>query len=230
MTSLADRFNQALDFSGKSKADLAKACKVHPSAVSQWFNGKTKELAASNLTKAAAFLGVSARWLSTGRGEMTDGAVIPLSEDMEVPDDVVGIPSFVIRASAGPGAPIYMDELEATQEFYSTAFLAAKNLKPKDCKVFIVTGSSMEPFLWDGDKVLVDCTPIGYDDIKEGSVYVFTYYGEMRIKILFKDLRRGLVVKSYNQNVPDEILTAEELNTNFGMVGRVRDRRGSGFL
>ena len=63
---LKDRLAQALARSGKTKIELARYCGVSHPSVTNWFNGRTKELAASNAMKAAAFMGVNVEWLTTG--------------------------------------------------------------------------------------------------------------------------------------------------------------------
>lgn len=56
---LKDRLAEALAQSGKSKIELARYCGVSHPSVTNWFNGRTKELTSSNAMKAAVFLGVS---------------------------------------------------------------------------------------------------------------------------------------------------------------------------
>ena len=86
-------------------------------------------------------------------------------------------------------------------------------------------GDSMEPYLWDGDKILVDCSP---EDIISGKVYVFMINGKMRVKVL-RPLINGLLIRSFNPEIPDETLTANDLET-FKLIGRVRDRAGNSWL
>ena len=68
LPTFAERLVYAMDEKGISPADLAKAVKVTPSAVSQWRSGQTKNLRPDNLFKVADILGVNARWLATGMG------------------------------------------------------------------------------------------------------------------------------------------------------------------
>lgn len=59
-----------------SQAELARACGVKAPSVNGWLSGKSKFLRGENLLKAAARLGVSAKWLAEGKGPMRtpDGA------------------------------------------------------------------------------------------------------------------------------------------------------------
>lgn len=71
MNSLAERLRWALNYSGKKKIDIAKACSITRSAVSFWFSGETQSLEASNLTTTAKLLSVVPHWLATGEGPRT---------------------------------------------------------------------------------------------------------------------------------------------------------------
>lgn len=75
MTTLSERMKEALEGSGASPADLARACQVKPPSVSNWLSGETKSLKASTAIRAAEFLGVSQLWLTEGRGPKLPAAV-----------------------------------------------------------------------------------------------------------------------------------------------------------
>ena len=52
--------------------------------------------------------------------------------------------------------------------------------------------------------------------------------GKMRVKVL-RPLINGLLIRSFNPEIPDETLTANDLET-FKLIGRVRDRAGNSWL
>lgn len=67
---LKDRLKSLLDENpGLNQTGLARACGIKPPSVNDWFSGKTKTLKGQNLLRAAAYFGVNAEWLSSGRGE-----------------------------------------------------------------------------------------------------------------------------------------------------------------
>lgn len=70
MKTLSDRVALALKHAGISQADLARACKISAVSVNNWLSGETRSLRATTAIAAAEALGVSAEWLSSGRGEM----------------------------------------------------------------------------------------------------------------------------------------------------------------
>lgn len=57
-----------------SNSALARACGVSSAAVGQWLNNDTKAPKAENIFKIAAATGVSAKWLTTGKGRMVEGS------------------------------------------------------------------------------------------------------------------------------------------------------------
>ena len=68
---LKDRLSKALAENPElSQADLARACKIKPPSVSDWFSGATQTLKGANLLNASACLGVSPQWLAAGKGPM----------------------------------------------------------------------------------------------------------------------------------------------------------------
>jgi transcriptional regulator with XRE-family HTH domain len=84
MSTLKDRINWAFDTLHQrrkkndggtfTREDLARACKVKPSSVSDWFSGNTKSLKAEPSIRAAIFLDVLPLWLICGEGQRTQTA------------------------------------------------------------------------------------------------------------------------------------------------------------
>lgn len=85
-TTFGKRLELALEQRGKSRADLARMLRspktgelgISPSAVAQLINGKSHSANGENTVRAARFLGVSAYWLGTGEGPMTENKAQPL--------------------------------------------------------------------------------------------------------------------------------------------------------
>lgn len=69
MTTMQERLNAAMDYGNKTKADLARACKISRTAVSKWFT-TGKNLQMEHLFAVADVCRVDARWLAIGQGEM----------------------------------------------------------------------------------------------------------------------------------------------------------------
>jgi transcriptional regulator with XRE-family HTH domain len=78
--SLGQRLLAALEFSGKSQSDLARALDVGRQAIQQMCAGYNDNPSARRIFKIADVLGVSPRWLALGVGPMTDGEKLKPNE------------------------------------------------------------------------------------------------------------------------------------------------------
>ncbi|MDO4683997.1 MAG: LexA family transcriptional regulator [Lautropia sp.] len=63
-----DRLKEALRISGKTRTQLAEELDISPTAVSNWFTGKTEGMRAQTATRFEAATGVRAAWIVTGEG------------------------------------------------------------------------------------------------------------------------------------------------------------------
>jgi len=67
---LAERLQESLSLAGANQSELARAVGIRPASVNDWVSGKTREIEAGNLLRAAAFLKVRPEWLAMGKGPM----------------------------------------------------------------------------------------------------------------------------------------------------------------
>lgn len=234
MTSLSERLNSALAEAKVkkpylSKSGLAKHCGVRPSTVTDWFNGTTKTMNARCGLLAAEYLSVSSVWLVSGEGDRVSQNV-KIVEDENVATDLglIAIPEFEVQFACGDfmGEPSFHELEDCSKAWYRPDWFQQRQINPANCKRFKVRGPSMEPLMYDGDTILVDCTP---HEIIPGKVYAFCVTGQMRVKCLYPMLNGSMLVKSLNQNVPDEIIPLCDMES-FVLIGRVRDRSGGSFF
>jgi DNA-binding Xre family transcriptional regulator len=68
------------------KTDLAKACDANPASVTDWFNGKTKNIEARYLLPACKFLDVSPFWVMLGDEVDYDYSSVPDNLQIPAPD------------------------------------------------------------------------------------------------------------------------------------------------
>lgn len=69
-STLAERIKDAMKGPPKvSGVELAEACGITPTSVSDWRRGKSKTIEGSNLLAAAKHLNVRAEWLANGMGQ-----------------------------------------------------------------------------------------------------------------------------------------------------------------
>jgi len=64
-----ERIARAIKVSGLKKGDIAAACGVANSAVTQWISGESKSLKPENLFALAKVTGFNAQWLAIGEGQ-----------------------------------------------------------------------------------------------------------------------------------------------------------------
>lgn len=73
---LKERLEAVFDPAKHTKADLARAAKVRPPSVSEWFSGKSVSMKGLTLLRAAAYLEVNALWLATGEGPRSNAYAV----------------------------------------------------------------------------------------------------------------------------------------------------------
>jgi len=85
-----------------------------------------------------------------------------------------GVHGYAIELDNGDKAPV----------FFRKDWVHTNHYKPEKLVAFRVSGSSMEPSLWDGDLVVINL-----DDTRptDGDVFAVSYEGEPGIKRLRRD-------------------------------------------
>lgn len=144
-----------------------------------------------------------------------------------VPDDVVLVPESKIEFAGGDGRVNYElieDEEPAT---YRRSWFQKYGINPDRVRRFRVTGDSMEPLLFARDTILVNLDEI---EVIDGRLYAIRYGDQLRVKYLSKRLDGTLVLRSVNPAYKDEEVPAELANEHITVIGRVRDRSGTGGL
>lgn len=186
---LSDRINAALSGGkGLTQAGLARACGISRASVNAWVNGKTDSIDGKYLTTAAAYLGVSAHWLSTGEGPMLPGSGATANTQVVHLDDNPQYPAirrvkFKLSAGASGFGVDYLDEQDAPIVFRREWF-DRNGYRPDKLFAVRVANGSMEPGLWHGDTVVVNTEQA---EPKDGAVFAVNYEGELVIKRLVRD-------------------------------------------
>lgn len=214
-----DRIKRARKYAGLVQQQLASLTGITQASISELETGKSQ--ASSYSASIAKACGVDPLWLETGRGEMiaTQGDLIsPPSES-----DYAMIPIYSAAGGCGNG---YMNdhvELKGSQAF-SLDWLSKQGVRPENAAVMTATGSSMEPFIFDGDVVLFDKTDM---EPRHRQVYVIRRPDcSLSIKRLVLQLNGDWIVKSDNPNYEDERVSAESIH-ELPFLGRVRWRGGN---
>ena len=127
----------------------------------------------------------------------------------DLPEGVYAlVPRIGVRLSAGEGIEaVSEDELPALA--FRESWLRKKHVScRKNLRVLEVRGSSMEPYLHEGDVVLID---MGQNTVIDGEVFALKYGVELRIKRLSKRFDGGLIIRSDNPRYPEEVVPPDSM-------------------
>lgn len=229
------RLRQAREAKGLNKTEFAKLVGVSNPTVTDWEKsidtGGIKEVSGQNLTRICDVLSVAPNWLLYGDGAATAERaplVRAIHPDDEPPDDVIYVPESRIEFSGGNGRvaqyELVEDEEPAT---YRLSWFQKYGIKPDRVRRFRVSGHSMEPMLYPRDTILVNLDETA---IVDGKLYAIRYGDELRVKYLFRRLGGVLILRSVNPDYKDEEVPPELAQEHISVIGRVRDRSGTGGL
>jgi phage repressor protein C with HTH and peptisase S24 domain len=246
METMATRLIRLLDAkNGGNQSEMARYIGVTPQAVQKWMAGVT-EPKGKNLQMAAEFLGVTPAELKFGgvlpgpSGEISvtshpmrraddfvKSRVIAGHPDDDLQEGMVQVPESRIEFSAGHGRVNYElveDEEPAT---YRLSWFQKYGINPQKVRRFRVHGDSMVPMLYPRDTILVNTEET---NVVDGRLYAIRYGDELRVKYLSRRLDGTLILRSLNSAYRDEEVPPEVAGEHITIIGRVRDKSGTGGL
>ncbi|HEY9147038.1 MAG TPA: S24 family peptidase [Thiobacillus sp.] len=224
---MANRLQQLLlKKNGGNQSEMARFIHVSPQAVQKWISGET-EPRGKNLDKAAEFLGVSAAELKFGIQAGTSRIIAVHPDDAPDPE-MVYVPESRIEFSAGNGRTAHFELIEDEEPAtYRLSWFRKYGINPNRVRRFRVSGDSMEPAMYARDTILVN---LDETSIMDGKTYAIRYGDELRVKKLYRRLDGTLILRSVNPAYKDEEITPELAQEQISIIGRVRDRSGTGGL
>jgi phage repressor protein C with HTH and peptisase S24 domain len=216
------RIARAIALSGRKKGEIASACGVAPSAVTQWISGESKSLKPENLYALAEATGFRAEWLAIGKPPEREAEVLPGSPSEK---DYALIPQYSARGSSGSG---YLnDHVEITGGLaFKREWLKGMSLREENLRVMYNHGDSNWPTLSDGEVLLVDVSKIEPANGKMHAMY--DPDNEVIIKRLIRDMAGGWIIRSDNQDktrYPDMPISDKGMQA-VEIIGRVVWRGG----
>lgn len=239
MKDIASRLDEAMRSRGfESQSALSRASGVPQPTINRILKGTTPNPDLQNVKKLASALAVNVEWLTDGIGPGPDApnsaqkkplpaekgnvTVWDHPDDLEPGDDErIWIDRFDYHFSAGTGL-IQWEVREKRALPFNGAFFKAKGVNPKDCKLLVSRGDSMEPYLYDKNVFMVNTSATS---IRDGERYAIYFNDEPLVKQVFKQAGGGLVLHSYNPAYPDKIVEPEHLQF-VHIVGEVIYRSG----
>lgn len=217
MTTLKTRLEQALADMPEPRpiaADLARAAKVRPPSVSDWFTGKTKSLRGESLLAVARLLNVNPEWLNTGRGPMRPASnvtnpVYRVTEPGAAWDASSEIELLDARGSCGGGSIVWemQDRAPLIKE---PQWFRRYKVRPEDLVALFADGDSMAEFIVDGDIVIFDTSKT---EPRSGQIFLIEHPDGLRIKRLRREMDGAWVLESLNvdkRRYPDERIAPDQ--------------------
>ena len=220
-----DRVVRLMREKGLSQRAVARLLNVSTGTVNGWSSGRTKKIRMDFLQPLAKILNVSPLYIM--RGDNVDKTLEIITPDKDVPSEIeqahltsmVAIPKSNLVFECGDGLePTYID-MDDDPYYYPLSFFQKAQVNPKHCKAFEVLGDSMQPIIHRGDTILVDVSE--HQEIQNNRIYAFAIEHSLRVKRLIRKLDKSLIIHSENPDYPDEILSAQEQEGRFFLVGRV---------
>ena len=227
---------------GLNQRKVADAVGISPAAVAMYFNGENplnakfatalSELLREPVSRFSPRLAEEISYLSRSAEIRPAGTRIeveaPSSNAGQSPssDDYALIPQYDARGACGDGA--LNDHVEVTGGLaFKRDWIRRMGAKPQDLFVIYATGSSMEPYIFDGDVVLFDSA----DTIpRDRQVYAIRRPdGSLSIKRMAQQLSGNWLIRSDNPDkarYPDEEVSAASMH-DVPIMGRVIWRGGS---
>ncbi|MDT8894216.1 S24 family peptidase [Halomonas sp. I1] len=148
-----DRLKAARKHAKLTQVQLAQKAGVHQSVISNLEQGKHR--GSSHVVKIAEACGVRARWLASEDGEMIgqeDGGGVAQAPSEE---DYALIPQLSVCGENGDGYLNHHVEVKGGLAF-KRDWLERVHAKPENLRVIYAKGDSMEPYIIEGDVVLLD--------------------------------------------------------------------------
>lgn len=206
-----------------TQAEISNSVGVSKVTVSQWESGDYFPRG-ENLYSLCRVLKCTPDWLLYGKERVPEensewiGAVETWDDNSPLGEREVEIPFFTeVALSEGYGADD-VRKYNGSKLRISKSTLTKANVKIENSISIVVTGSSMEPALFDGTIIGVD---IASNIVKDGEIYAINHDGLVRIKLIYRLPGHGLRLKSYNSaEYPEEVYDADSAK-KIKVIGRV---------
>lgn len=150
--------------------------------------------------------------VASGSGALLAAA----SKNLRSERDLINLPAYEVRASAGYGATV-STEAVVEQIAFDRSFLADLGASPERCTIIWAHGDSMQPTIPDGSILVVDHSQT---DVRNGCIYVINVADDLLVKRARRRLDAALELVSDNAMYPPETVSADRLD-QLRVVGRV---------
>lgn len=139
-------------------------------------------------------------------------------------DKGLEIPYYRVKGSCGGGNDNPLPEIKGTIS-REAAWFSRYKVKAKNCIAIYAHGDSMQPYIMDGDMVILDTSQT---EPQSGNVYLINHPDGERLKRLRREMDGGWVLESDNldkKRYPDERISSEHADL-MKIIGCVFYRQG----
>ena len=233
-------------FTKITQADLARRIDRSPGQVQQWAlkarnpNGKgARNIDDSSARLIERALGLAENWMDQDHDALKGiealalpGAIAVQAHHPEdpIPSGFVSLQAISLEVGAGHRL-VESESPESKARLYSMESLQKHHLKPSDLVAYRVRGNSMEPYLFDGDWVVIDRSWKQPPSVAKPldcrcNTFVFRYEDGVMVKMLQLLPDGGFNVVSLNTAEHKEFVIPAASVNRVEIFGKVVDRSG----
>lgn len=143
--------------------------------------------------------------------------VVVVESDDQVPEGMIVVPRYTVKASAGHGEPVLEIDMEGQPNYCRSGWAQRNGYKPDGLFSIVAIGDSMEPTIPNGASLIVH----RQQEIVNGKVHVICRGDECYVKRLFKQMDGSVLVRSDNQAVYKDALVQPDDSDVLHVVGLV---------
>lgn len=157
------------------------------------------------------------------KNDLYSRTVVAWESESDLPQDqFVFIPRLEVELSAGNGNVVWNVSKKDEPQAFRLDWLKKKGLQASNLSCMYAFGDSMEPYIQDGDSLLVD---LSRTEVIDNHVYAIRYGDTLKVKRLFRRFDKSLRIVSDNREHPEEIIQGEDMN-DVQVIGEVVWRGG----
>ncbi len=234
MKSLPERLKEAMAAARITQAQLAQLVDVSQPAINRLITGKTTS--SRKIIDIARVLSVNPEWLVDGTGHMHLGREESLHPDASLEkkdgnleysepwDHSIPLDPGEADAPFLPDIDLVPNDGRISHGQSNFMFMRIKkdilskvgaDINGRGVVGFLHKGDSMDPFIPDGSRVIIDCHN---KKIVDGKVYVIDQNGWKRLRLLYRTSPDKVSIRSFNRaSHPDEEVEISEIN----VIGRM---------
>lgn len=176
---IGERIRQRRKLLGLTLQQVADEFRINRASVAEWESGRSNP-DVMKLADLARVLRVSSEWLLTGDEKHAPDAATDLDHHYER----VRRARFKLEAGICGYTVEFKDDDDAPPIVFRREWLQRNGLRADKLIAMKVSGSSMEPGLWDGDTVVINLADA---EPQDGVVFAVNYEGQCVIKRLRRD-------------------------------------------